>query len=191
MSNNSQDKHIQNRKALFQVCFLLEERGLKVNSANLGVERVGYYRGRELKQVFEQNKLEISEIIKNSIDKDIGVKSDHAIGHFYDLYYLFNFRMLHYTIILKADKFEEDIKKKFPKKLKPLPKEEIKGFDDNKLYVLNIERPVSKKSYFYLSLVIFIILFLCTFPIWPLTMKYCIWWVLLITLCTIVNLDLY
>jgi translocation protein SEC62 len=90
-------------------------------------------------------------------------------------------------ILLKADKFDEDVKKAYPKKVKPMQIHEIQGFDEKKLYVVFIERPVLKSTYFYLSLVIFVILAACLFPVWPLWLKLFVWWALFILLCSLVN----
>ena len=94
-------------------------------------------------------------------------------------------------ILIKADKYEEDVKKKFPKRLKPLPREELLKFDENKLYVVNLQRPIKKGSYIYLFIWIFLVLFFCTVPIWPLSMKFSIWWFCLIVLSLLVYFLFY
>lgn len=91
-------------------------------------------------------------------------------------------------ILIKADKFEEDAKKKFPKRLKPLPREELMKFDESKLYVVKIERPIKKSSYVYLLICILLVLLFCTFPIWPLSIKYALWWLCLIFLSFMVKI---
>jgi translocation protein SEC62 len=90
-------------------------------------------------------------------------------------------------ILLKADKFDEDMKKAYPKKVKPLHPQEMPNFDEKKLYVVFVERPVQKSTYIYLSLIIFAILAACLFPIWPLWLKLSVWWVLFIILCSLVK----
>ncbi len=95
--------------------------------------------------------------------------------------------LLEYMILIKADKYEEDAKKKFPKRLKPLSREELMKFDENKLYVVKIERPIRKSSYVYLFICIFLVLLICTFPIWPLSMKFALWWMCLIFLSLMVK----
>ncbi len=90
-------------------------------------------------------------------------------------------------MLLKADRFEEDAKKAFPKKLRPLPINELFEFDDKKLYVVNISRPQQKSTYVYLTICIFLVLFVCMFPIWPLSVKLFVWWALLILLVFLVS----
>jgi translocation protein SEC62 len=90
-------------------------------------------------------------------------------------------------ILIKADKYEEDLKKKYPKKLKPLPRDELFKFDENKLYIVKLERPIRKSSYVYLILCIFLVLLFCTFPIWPMSMKFGIWWICIIFLSIMVQ----
>jgi len=98
------------------------------------------------------------------------------------------FSMMSRRVMLKADKFDEDLKKAYPKKVKPLPPQEIPNFDEKKLYVVFIERPVQKSTYIYLFLIIFSVLAACLFPIWPLWLKLFVWWALFIILLSLVKI---
>ena len=95
--------------------------------------------------------------------------------------------MFNWRVLIKVDRFEEDAKKKFPKKLKPLPPQGMDIFEEKKLYITYVERPVQKSSYVYLSLIVISIVAFCCIAIWPLWLKLFVWWTLFILLCSIVN----
>jgi translocation protein SEC62 len=68
---------------------------------------------------------------------------------------------------------------KYPKKMTYLKdKQQVQLFDETKFYWLTFERPHRKTTYFYLSITVFIVFAVCLFPIWPLSIKLGVWWVL-------------
>jgi hypothetical protein len=75
-----------NRNELMQVCLFLESKGLECRESSLGMERVKYYRGRDLKTLFEENKFEIAEMIDQKIKRDIGPKGNRSIENLYEMY---------------------------------------------------------------------------------------------------------
>lgn len=87
-------------------------------------------------------------------------------------------------MLVKVDKFEEDKKLKYPKRLNGDKSLEV--FEENKYYIVAIQRPQNKKSIVYLTIAIIVVLMVCLFPIWPLWLKLSIWWVLFIFLLAIV-----
>jgi translocation protein SEC62 len=179
--NNPNEKFQNEFKELSKLYLDLEKKGLITKHAGLGDQRVSFCRGRDLKKVFEDFKEEISKKIYDITGVDIGPKGSEALQNFYIVFC--DRRML-----LKADKFDEDLKKAFPKRLKPVSIQEMISFDDKKLYVVNIERPQEKSHLFLLSITIFIVFSICLFPIWPLWLKLFIWWALFIFLVSIVNI---
>jgi hypothetical protein len=98
------------------------------------------------------------------------------------------FRCLEIRLLMKADKLDEEKKLKYPKRLKPLTNTELANFEENKMFVVFIERPVNKQNVVLLSIVIFVILSVCLFRIWPLWLKLGVWWTIFIFLCITVNL---
>jgi translocation protein SEC62 len=83
-------------------------------------------------------------------------------------------------MIFAIDRDESIEKKiKYPKKMTYLKeKSQIEEFDESRFYWITFERPQKKTTYFYLSLTVFIILAVCLFPIWPLSVKLGVWWIL-------------
>ena len=59
-------------------------------------------------------------------------------------------------------------------------------YEENKYYWFNYTKPVSKKNYFYLFLIVFGIISLCLFPVWPLNLKLGIWWILVMILVLLI-----
>jgi translocation protein SEC62 len=68
-------------------------------------------------------------------------------------------------------------------------KEEIKVFEPNMCYVLDIERGKSK-TYTYLFLIVGGVLLACMMPVWPYELKLGIWWVSYVLLVISVGLIL-
>ncbi len=85
---------------------------------------------------------------------------------------------MQFHMLIKADKFDEDEKKKFPKRVKQLPEQELLNFDEKKLYIIRIQRTEKTSTYIYLTIAILLVLFVCMFPIWPLSVKLGVWWLL-------------
>lgn len=168
------------RVQLSQLYLKMEIEGLITKNAGIGDQRVSYCRGKDLLKVFEAMKEEIAKEITEITGEDIGVRGNNALQNFYNIF-------LKRGMLIKADRFEEDIKKAFPRRLKPLHPSEFAQFDEKKLYVVNIDRPASRSNYVYLFICIFLVLFVCTFPIWPLSLKIGIWWVLFITMLSMVR----
>ena len=80
--------------------------------------------------------------------------------------------------MIKMDRDDEGKRLKYPKKLKVVPIQDLNTWEENKFYVLRFERPYKTKAYVYLSIIISVILVVCLFPVWPLSVKLGIWWVL-------------
>ena len=55
------------------------------------------------------------------------------------------------------------------------------------LFYLLIEKPIKRKNYIYLSIVIFVIVSFTLFPLWPLWMKHAIWWMLVMLIILLVS----
>jgi len=89
MSRQNLNNHLEtiqkNRSELTEICFFLESKGLEYRESSLGNDRVQYYRGRDLKQIFEVNKFKIAEMINIKIKKDIGPKGNQCIENFYEM----------------------------------------------------------------------------------------------------------
>jgi translocation protein SEC62 len=83
-------------------------------------------------------------------------------------------------MIFAIDRDESIEKKiKYPKRMTYLKeKKEVQTFDETRFYWIVFERPHRKTTYFYLSITVFIVFAVCLFPIWPLSMKLGIWWML-------------
>ena len=73
--------------------------------------------------------------------------------------------------------------------MKPLPPQGLDTFEEKKLYITYVERPVQKSSYVYLTLIIVAIVSICCIAIWPLWLKLFVWWALFLLLCSIVFLN--
>jgi translocation protein SEC62 len=79
--------------------------------------------------------------------------------------------------MFKLDRMQDDNKKlKYPKRFQPM--RDIFNFDENLFYWVNIERK-NNKTLVYLIITVSIVLGVCLFPIWPLSLKLGIWWILL------------
>lgn len=77
-----------NRNELMQVCLFLESKGLECRESSLGIDRVQYYRGRDLKQLIEQNKHIVADMIEQKIKRDIGPKGNRTMDNFYEMYFV-------------------------------------------------------------------------------------------------------
>jgi len=94
-------------------------------------------------------------------------------------------------MICIALKYEEDAKKKWPKRLlpsrtQPVNKIFIKNaIEDNSIYILDIYRSKST-VYFYLFIAVVGVLALVMISVWPLWLQLLVWWISFILLCIIV-----
>lgn len=88
-------------------------------------------------------------------------------------------------MIIKAIRPEAEKKKKYPKVLER--DVELLTFEESKYYLVQMEFPKDSKTNFYLFLLIFCILIFCMFSLWPLWFKHFVWWILFISLCSMVK----
>ena len=138
------------------------------NASLLGIKRVTYIKGKDLKQFFTENfdeiKKEIFEILKIDLGKEANKDS---LQIFYQLNQQRN--IFDYLQRIQGDKA------KYPKKLVPLKKTDDINlrlfFSETGFYLLNIQKKESKKHIIYLILLVILILFIVLFPIWPLNVK--------------------
>ena len=128
--------------------------------------RISYVKGKDLKQFFTDNFVEIQKEILSITKLNIGKESNKdSLQKFYEIN--------HQNHILFPMKRIQGDKSKYPKKLLPLTKEEDQNFEFNEagFYMLNIKKEKSNKPVIYLVLLIILILFIVLFPIWPLNVK--------------------
>ncbi len=122
--------------------------------------------------ILKENFNHIAGDVYRITGNDIGSYSNSALQQFYDVF--FKRRML-----LKVDRFDEGGKKlRYPKRMEPVTQQEIGNFEESKFYMLTFERPHKKKAYVYLWISIIVVLGVCLFPVWPLSLKLGVWWVL-------------
>ena len=134
-----------------------------------GMIRLPYVKGKDLKKFFTENFDEIKQEILSITNIDIGKENDiNSLNKFYETNQKHN--IFHYLKRYPGDKA------KYPKKLMSLQKnDDINlelNFTENGFYSLNIKTEKSKKPLIYLTLLIFLILFVVLFPIMPLKIKF-------------------
>lgn len=188
-------------RKLSKIIIKLEEKGLLVKEAAYGKRRCEYVRGDDLLKSFKDNLAFICQEIKNITGEDINPSSIDALQKVYEE---FNSR----SMMLKARKFKNDGKIKYPKRLEPyeheeggccddvncsenesedepdepeVPASEMRKFDEKMFYALDIHR--SKGSvYMWLAIVVVGVLMYCLFPVWPVEVKIAVWWICYILL---------
>lgn len=129
-----------------------------------------------------KNKDYIRSKIKSISDNrlDISKEDKHVLQDFY--YTLFNYKLLFKLCRQPNDKL------KYPKKLDPdKDTNNLQNFESSKFYWINHSRPIKKKNYFLLFLLIFSIVAFCLFPLWTLTMKLAVWWIIMCMLLLLVS----
>lgn len=144
---------------------------------------INYIIGKDIEEKLLSNKRIIKlkfEEFNNSLDKkllennSICIRTDDKyIAQ--DFYFIFN----KHKLLFKSIKQKND-KLKYPKKLEldmDINNQHI--FDNNKFYCINYNKKTNMNNYLLLGLLIFIIISFCLFPLWPLGMKYLIWYILL------------
>ena len=155
------DKYISNKKLTIKYAVIL------------GIERVMYVKGKDLKNFFAENFTEIKKEIQEITKIDLGEKPTvGALQLFYEINLKRN--IMHYLQREPGDKA------KYPKRLVPLKKtDDIKNeliFSDTGFYSLLIKIEKSNKPIIYLILLVLLILFIVLFPIWPLSVKLGVLW---------------
>ncbi len=91
-------------------------------------------------------------------------------------------------MLLKVDRMDEGGKKlRYPKRMEPVPINELPIFEENKFYMVRFDRPHKTKAYVYLSISVIVVLAVCLFPIWPLGLKLGVWWILFGITCLLVK----
>lgn len=138
------------------------------NASLLGIKRVTYIKGKDLKQFFTENFEEIKKDLFEILKIDLGKEANKdSLQKFYQLNQQRN--IFDYLQRIQGDKA------KYPKKLIPLKKTDDKNlriiFSETGFYLLNIQKTESKKPIIYLILLVIFILFIVLFPIWPLNVK--------------------
>ena len=138
------------------------------NASLLGIKRVTYIKGKDLKQFFTENFVEIKKEIFEILKIDLGKEANKdSLQKFYQLNQQRN--IFNYLQRIPGDKA------KYPKKLIPLKKTDDKNlqliFSETGFYLLNINKSESRKPIIYLILLVILILFIVLFPIWPLNVK--------------------
>jgi translocation protein SEC62 len=196
-----EDKEIEEYKKLCQVFYKLENKGLPIKDASYGRVRVEYIRGKDLQQYIEENK----DWLCTEINSICGTKINPQSASVLQLIYAeFNTR----GMLLKAQKYEEDTKIKYPKRILPFEEEDgcsdkksdkqshkhhnidpvqMSLFDPMMCYVVYVERD-EKKTYFWLIVAVVVVLGFCLFPVWPIELKIGIWWVSYILLLIMIGL---
>lgn len=116
----------------------------------------------------------VLEISENR--NDLGNSEKHFMQNFYELF------CTKYKLIFKVIKHpnEANSKAKYPKLLdqdRDLNKFPV--FEKEKYYWVNFEKPVKKKNVVLLCFIIFSIVSLCVFPLWPLSLKFGVWYILM------------
>lgn len=87
-------------------------------------------------------------------------------------------------MIIKVIKPESEKKKKYPKVLEG--DKEVESFEENKYYLVNMEFPKNNKTNIYLFIMITVVLSLCIIKLWPLWLKFFVYYVSLFMLCAMV-----
>jgi hypothetical protein len=165
-----QEKELEIRKQLTDFILHLEKLGMPTKGASfLNLDkRITYWRGKDLMMVFNQIHDKIRAAMLEICNRDIGENGPNSAQKFYEIFY-------ERRILMKCDKMKDD-KLKYPKRLQPV--QDVPVFEENKFYWVEIERKTQKRTYFYLGLCIFVVFFACLFPVWPLSVKLFVWWVL-------------
>jgi translocation protein SEC62 len=126
--------------------------------------------------------------ITNNLN-DLGNDEKYFMQNFYEVYC--NKYRLIFKVVKHAD--ETNPKLKFPKLLdqdKEINKFHI--FEKEKFYFINFDRPVKKKNLVLLFFIVISIVSLCLFPLWPLSMKFGVWYILVGLMIALVSYyDLY
>lgn len=173
------------------------EGGLPVKSASYGPGRTDYIRAKDFEKVIKEKAKYVCENVNKICDTRIEPEDEE--------YVQFIFEEFHdRKMFLKALRFEEDSRLKYPKRLKPheetlqddgccgtdhghspskkhghkANKEDFNKFDDNAFYAVAISDPQAKtRTYFWLVFAVVGVLLACLFPVWPLELKLGVWWV--------------
>ena len=158
---------------------LINEYYLTTKYANiLGQQRVQYIKGKDLVEFikYEDNFKDLRERFKKIVNIDVGNEPNK--DSFQKMFDIFFTR----KILLKLNRIEGD-KSKYPKRLVP-PKigEDVKIFEENKFYWVNLKEEKNNKQYIYLGITITILFLGCLYPIWPLKVQLGFWYTILIIL---------
>lgn len=157
------DDYISNKKLYIKYASLL------------GIQRVMYVKGKDLKQFFAQNFESIKNQIKSISNVDIGKEPTEAT---LQKFYQFNNQrnIMHYLQRVPGDKA------KYPKRLLPLKKTDDPNkdlvFNESGFYLISIKIEKSNKPIIYLGILVTLVLLIVIFPIWPLSVKIGVWWIL-------------
>jgi translocation protein SEC62 len=198
-------------KKLSIVFIKLEEKGLAFKNASYGRSRTEYVRGDELLKSLKENIEYLCKEVNTICGTEIDPKAEDAVQQIYNE---FNER----EMIAKAVRFKEDGKLKYPKRLDALEENlddggqcgdegcnvkheskakksqhnisraEMQKFDEKIFYALDLFRDETKKTYFWLFLIIFGVLMYTLLPVWPLEVKIAIWWVSYILLVFMIGI---
>lgn len=186
--------------------FIQLEDNMDIRNASYGKSRSDYVRGKKFEEAVKARLDYVCETINKICKTDLDPKNIYVVQLIFDVFH-------DRSMLMKAQRFKEDGKVKFPKRLKPLEeteadaccskphknqghkhnsKEEEEDFDilDPKgFYIIDVEdTSAQKRTYFWLIMAIVIVLLACLFPVWPLELKLGIWWVSYILLVVMVGL---
>ena len=201
-SNNPKEvvKREMNEEFMAELFEKFENKGIIIKEAVVqGGVRKEYIKEKDFSQFVEKEKEfiinELNTAVRPKLTSETKNLSHNIIKTFVEA-----------GFFLHAVPHDYDRKPKYPKKLNIVKGsccEESEGTEEEEVnqnkssntksrnfYVLNFKRP-EKKSYFWLTTIIIIVLAFCMMPIWPLELKLAIWWISWIILIAIVsNLNL-
>ena len=114
---------------------------------------------------------------------DLGNDKKFLINNFYEVL------AKKYKLLFKVVKSDMDTSSGSYPKLLDQDKDINKFFvfDESKYYWLNFEKPFQKKNIFLMFIIIFVIVSLCLFPLWPLNVKFAVWWILMAIFISLVK----
>ena len=167
LEKTKEEIEIEKLSSFFQT-FISNEKLITKSASFLGVKRITYIKGKDLKQFFENNFKEIQKEMLSILNINIGKEPNKdSLQQFYELNQ--KRKILDYLQRIPGDK------SKYPKKLIPLKKGDdlsLKtNFSESGFYLLNLNKEKSQKAIIYLILLVMLILFIVLFPIWPLNVK--------------------
>lgn len=130
--------------------------------------------GKDIFNILSNYTEAVREKIISITNIDIGNNSIPSVcNNFFDVMFVKN------KLLFKVVKFDKEDKSKYPKSL-DIDKDRsmLNSFEKDKFYVINFDRPKSNTNKYILFSIIFIVVSLCLFPLWPLFFKLLVWYFL-------------
>ena len=114
---------------------------------------------------------------------DLGNDKKFLLNNFYEIL------AKKYKLLFKVIKSDSDTSTGSYPKLLDQDKDINKFFifDETKYYWLNFEKPIAKRNIVIMVAIIFTIVSLVLFPLWPLNLKFAVWWILMAILIVLVS----